>query len=347
MDAEAKLAEQRLSVLDMALVLGSVSEACKQRGMSRTQFYEWKKRFQEQGVAGLVDLPPVHKTHPQTTPEDVVERVLALSAEQPKWGCVRLSAMLRVNGINISSVTVQNILIKHGLASHYDRLLALEKRALENGIELQPEQVRWLEKNNPCFRERHVESGCPGELISQDTYYVGHLKDIGKVYMQTAVDTFGSYAFGRLYTAKLPECAAHLLHNDVLPFYRALGIPVSAVLTDNGKEFCGTENHPYELYLSLNDIEHRNTRVRRPQTNGFVERFHRTVQGEFFSPAFIKNFYPSVEALQADLDIWLVFYNTERPHLGYRNMGRRPMDTINLHLENMETTKSETVRREG
>lgn len=347
MDAKVKLAEQRLSVLELAQALGSVSEACKQRGMSRTQFYEWKKRFQEQGVAGLVDLPPVHKTHPQTTPYDIVEQVLALSADQPKWGCVRLSAMLRLNGINISSVTVQNILIKNGLASHYDRMLALEKRALDNKLELRPEQVRWLEKNNPCFRERHVESSGPGQLLSQDTYYVGHLKDLGKLYMQTVVDTFGSYAFGRVYTAKVPECAAHLLHNDVLPFYRTLGLPVMAVLTDNGKEFCGTESHPYELYLRLNDIEHRNTRVRRPQTNGFVERFHRTVADEFFTPTFLKNFYTSVEALQGDLDAWLMYYNTERPHLGYRNMGRRPIDTITRYLTNMESAALESVREEG
>lgn len=347
MDAKQKVAEQRLSVLELAKVLGSVSAACKQRGMSRTQFYEWKKRFQEQGIAGLVDLPPVHKTHPQTTPDNVVQAVLALSAEQPKWGCIRLSAMLRLNGISISSVTVQNILIKHGLASHYDRLLALEKRALEHGIELTAEQVRWLEKHNPCFRERHIESSRPGELLSQDTFFVGHLKGLGKLYMQTVVDTFGSYAFGRIYPAKLPECAAHVLHNDVLPFYRSLGIPVTSILTDNGKEFCGTESHPYELYLQLSEIEHRHTRVRRPQTNGFVERFHRTVQDEFFTPAFIKTFYVSVEALQAELDAWLKFYNTQRPHLGYRNMGRRPIDTIKQYLPNVETAASGNVREEG
>ena len=111
------------------------------------------------------------------------------------------------------------------------------------------------------------------------------------------------------------------------------------MLTDNGREFCGTDSHPYEVYLALNDIEHRRTRVRRPQTNGFVERFHRTVLDEFFRSAFRTTFYETVEALQQDLDTWLRHYNTERPHRGYRNLGKRPIDTVNAYLE--------TVRQEA
>ena len=124
------------------------------------------------------------------------------------------------------------------------------------------------------------------------------------------------------------QAAVAVLHNDVLPFYRTLDLPVGAVLTDNGREFCGTENHPYELYLDLNGIEHRRTKVRSPKTNGFVERFNGTVLDEFFRVKMRETFYDSVEALQADLDAWLVHYNTERPHLGYRNMGRRPVETV-------------------
>ncbi len=155
---------------------------------------------------------------------------------------------------------------------------------------------------------------------------------MGKVYLHSLVDTFGSYAFGFLHTSKQPEAAVSLLHNDVLPFYREREIPVAKVLTDNGREFCGTENtrqtHPYELYLQLNDIRHKRTKVRSPRTNGFVERFHRTVLDEFFRQAFRTKLYTGVEELQADLDAWLVYYNAERPHQGYRNMGRRPMDTV-------------------
>lgn len=309
--AEVKLAYQRLSILELAEALGNVSEACRQRGMTRTQFYEYKKRFQTHGLEGLKDLPPIHKSHPQ-------------------WGCVKLSDLLRLRGVSVSSPTVQNILIKQVLGQKYDRLLEVERRHLEEGLELTAEQLAALEKNNPCFRERHVESSRPGELLSADTTSFGTLEGMGRVYLHTVVDTYGSYAFGYLHTTKQPEAAALLLHNDVLPFYRDRQLPVAAVLTDNGREFCGREMHPYELYLALNDIDHRRTPIRSPQTNGFVERFIRTVKEEFFELALRQTFYDSVAALQADLDAWLVHYNTERPHRGYRNMGRRPIDTVNL-----------------
>jgi transposase InsO family protein len=336
-DPATKLAHKRLSVLQLAESLGSVSEACRRGGMDRTSFYEYKRRFQTHGLEGLKDLPPIHKSHPQTTPPEIVERVIALSLEHPTRGCVFLSDRLKLEGISVSSPTVQNILIKNGLGSRYERLLKLEERAATQEIELTAEQVALIEKNNPCFRERHVESSRPGELLAQDTFYVGRLKGVGKVYLHVIVDTYGSYAFGFLHTTKQPEAAVAVLHNDALPFYAARDIPVAAVLTDNGREFCGTDMHPFELYLQLNDIEHRLTRVRRPQTNGFVERFNRTVLDEFFRTAFRTTLYESVEALQADLDAWLLTYNTERPHHGYRNMGRRPIDTVTSYIENRRT----------
>jgi len=339
MDAAEKVARHRLSVLELAEALGNVSEACRRRGMTRTQFYEYRRRFQLYGLEGLKDLPPVHKSHPQTTPPEVEAEIIALSLEHPAWGCHRLSDMMRLRGRPVSGPTIQNILARHGMATMYDRLLKLEERAASEPIELTAEQVALIEKANPCFRERHVESRRPGELLAQDTFFVGTIKGVGKVYLQAVVDTYSSYAFGFLHTGKLPECAVAVLHNDVLPFYRDLGLTVEAILTDNGREYCGNEAHPYELYLALSDIEHRRTKVGRPQTNGFVERFNRTALDEFFRKAFRERFYDSVEALQADLDAWLLHYNTERPHRGYRNMGRRPIDTINLYLE--------SVRQEG
>jgi len=184
-----------------------------------------------------------------------------------------------------------------------------------------------------------VESSRPGELLCQDTFYVGHLKGVGKLYMQAVVDTYGSYAWAYLHTGKLPEHAALILHNDVLPQYRAWGIRVEAILTDNGREFCGRDSHPYELYLALNDIEHRRTDVGRPQTNGFVERFNRTVLDEFLRPAFRQTFYDSVEHLQKDLDEWLKYYNYERAHQGYRNRGKRPFDTVKPFIKKSSRKK--------
>jgi transposase InsO family protein len=335
MKAEEKVARQRLSVLELAETLGNVSEACRQRGMVRSQFYEYKKRFQEQGLAGLKDLPPIPKDHPFTTAPEVVERILALSMDHPSWGCVKLSDWLKLQGLSVSSPTIQNILIKHDLGQKYQRLLELERRHLQEGLALTEEQVKAIEQANPCFRERHVESARPGELLCQDTFTVGRLKGIGRIYLHTVVDTYGSYAFGFLHTSKRPEAAVAVLHNDVLPFYQAQELPVEAVLTDNGREFCGTDAHPYELYLDFNDLEHRRTQVRKPQTNGFVERFHRTVKEEFFEVAFRQKFYESVDTLQADLDDWLTHYNTERPHQGYRNLGRRPIETVDLYLKSV------------
>jgi len=339
MKAEHKLARQRLSVLELAEALGNVSEACRRRGLSRTQFYEYKRRFQTHGIEGLKDLPPVHKNHPMTTPEEVQEKIVALSLSHPAWGCNRVSDQLKLEGISVSAPTVQNILNKEGLGTRYERWLKLEEKTAERKVELTAEQVAFIEKQNPCFKERHVESARPGELLNQDTFFVGHLKGVGKVYLHAVVDTYSSFAFGFLHVSKQPEAAVAVLHNEALPFYAERGLKVEHLLTDNGREFCGSESHPYRIYLQLNEIEHRTSKVRRPQTNGFVERFNRTALDEFFREAFRNKLYESVEVLQRDLDEWLHYYNRERPHQGYRNMGRRPIERIEDYLE--------TVREEG
>ena len=196
----------------------------------------------------MKDLPPIHKSHPQTTPPETVEKIRALALKHPAYGCTRHEAMLALEGIPVSSITIQKILHDLGLGTKIDRWLALEAQNAEKAIEITSEQAAFLEKMNPCFRERHVESSAPGELLSADTFFVGSLKGVGKVYLHAVVDTYGSYAFGFLHVSKQPEAAVAVLHNDVLPFYRNLDLPVKAVLTDNGREFCGTERHPYELW---------------------------------------------------------------------------------------------------
>jgi transposase InsO family protein len=331
-DANAKLAHRRLTVLELAERLGNVAEACRRGGIDRTSFYDWKRRFQLEGLDGLKDLPPIAKSHPMTTPPEVVARIAALALAHPAYGCNRLEALLALEGRRLSAITIQKILNDKGLGTRHERWLALERENADQVIELSPEQAAFLEKLNPCFKERHVESERPGQLLSADTFMVGTLKGIGRVYLHAVVDTFGSYAFGFLHVSKQPEAAVAVLHNDVLPFYARLDLPVGAVLTDNGREFCGTERHPYELYLALNDIEHRKTKAGSPRTNGFVERFNGTVLDEFFRPKMRSQLYESVEALQADLDAWLHHYNHERPHLGYRNHGRRPWDTVELFV---------------
>lgn len=328
MDAETKVARQRLSVLELAARLGNAAEACRRRGVDRSSFYGWKRRFQAHGLDGLKNLPPIHKSHPQTTPAEVAERLLVLAMEHPAYGCNRLEALLMSEGTRVSAITIQKILNDHELGTREQRWLALERCNAEQAIGLSQEQIAFLEKQNPCFRERRVASRQPGELLCQDTFFVSGCERIGKVYLHAVVDTFSSYAFGFLDIAKQPAAAVAVLHNDVLPFYRQFGLSIGAVLTDNGREFCGTGGHPYELYLAVNEIKHHRMPVCSPLTNGFVERFNGTVFHEFFRGAVREKLYGDVDSLQADLDAWLYRYNHEHPHLGYRNRGRKPWDVV-------------------
>lgn len=329
MTAKEKVAQRKLSMLQLAEKLRNVSEACRVMGYSRQQFYEIKRSFQTHGFDGLIDRPPIPRTMPTRTAPELEKRVLDLSIEHPAWGQQRICDELALRGVQLCAATIRNIRVREGLESRYKRLLALEERTCGKEIELTEEQIRLLEKHNPAFRERNVESPHPGYLLCQDTFYVGHLKGVGRVYLQAVVDTFGSFAFAKLYTSKLPITAADLLYDRVLSFYQAEGAAVSAILTDRGTEFKGKlDSHPYELFLQLNDIEHRLCKVGTPRTNGFVERFNRTILDEFFREAFRKKFYSSVDELQADLDTWLHHYNHERPHRGYRNLGRRPYETF-------------------
>lgn len=331
-EAASKRAQWRLDVLLLAQATGSVTEACRRHGISRTQFYEYRRRFEARGVEGLRDLPPVHKSHPQTTPPEFVEKIMALSMENPAWGCARLSERLRVMGAPVSSPTIQKILLANDLGSRYQRLLRLEEKTLNGEMEPTGKQVEAIEQANPCYRERHVESSHPGELLAQDTFFVGHVNGIGKLYMQAVVDTYGSYAFGYLHSGKCPEHGAEAIHNHVMPQYEEWGIVVSAILTNGSGQYCGRDQHPFEFYLAFNDIEHRTTGAKRPQKNGFVERFRRTLLDEFLRPSLRQKRYGSIEALQQELDAWLKYYNGERPHRGYRNMGKRPVDTVTDYL---------------
>jgi transposase InsO family protein len=339
MTAREKVAHRKLTLLELAEKLHSVSQACRFIGYSRSQFYEIKRAFQLYGFEGLTDQAPMPKSFPSKLPAVVAERVVQLALEYPSNGARRLSLLLQQEEIHVSVSTVYNILCRHQLNTRYRRYLALEERHAAEPLPLTVEQIKALESYNPCFRERHVESLYPGYLLCQDTFYVGQLKGVGKLYLQALVDTYGSLAFGKLYTSKEPVTAVDLLYHLVLPFYAEQQVPVMAILTDRGTEFKGRPHHPYELFLALNTIEHRLCKVRTPRTNGFVERFHRTALDEFFRLTFRKKFYHDLEELQADFDAWLAYYNHKRPHLGYRNMGRTPMETfaLNKHLAAAKT----------
>jgi transposase-like protein len=226
MTAEKKLAQKRLTLLQVAEKLRNVSEACRRHGVSRSQFYEYKRSFQERGLEGLIDRPPIPKTFPNETPTEIRRKVIELSLVHPAWGAVRISDTLRLENIGVSASTVRNIWLKEDMETRYKRLLRLEEEKNGQDVELSEEQIKLLEKANPCFRERKVESPYPGYLLCQDTFLVGTIKGVGRIYLQALVDTYGSYAFGKLYTSKLPETAVDLLYDRVLPFYVQQGLKV-------------------------------------------------------------------------------------------------------------------------
>ncbi|EKB1965889.1 helix-turn-helix domain-containing protein [Vibrio parahaemolyticus] len=174
-----------------------------------------------------------------------------------------------------------------------------------------------------------IETAHPGYLGSQDTFYVGNLKGVGRIYQQTFVDTYSKVAFAKLYTTKTPITAADMLNDKVLPFFEAHELPMLRILTDRGTEYCGrVEQHDYQLYLAINDIDHTKTKAMSPQTNGICERFHKTILNEFYQVTFRKKLYGSMEELQKDLDEWMDYYNNHRTHQGKMCCGRTPIETL-------------------
>lgn len=321
-----KVARRKLSLLELATDMQNVSKACRLMGYSRQQFYEIRRQYQTHGAGGLVDrLPGARGPHPNRVSEETEKAVLEHCLAQPTQGCLRVAQELALKGIQISSTGVRGVWGRHGLLSKHERLLRLERAVREDQFTITEEQAMTLERFSPEFRERHIEVKKTGELVAVDTFFVGSLKGVGKVYLQSVLDCFSRYAWGRLYTSKLPVTAIHVLNTDVLPYFEAHGATVQTILSDNGREFCGRpDNHPYELFLQLEGIEHRTTKVRRPQSNGFIERLHRTLLDEHFRIAGRTKWYETIEEMQKDLDVYLVQYNTKRPHQGRMMHGKTP-----------------------
>ena len=330
MTALSQSTRRKLSLLQLAEELGNVSKACRIMGYHRDTFYEVRRAFQVGGVAGLVEERRGPKgPHPNRVSEEVEEKILAYALEHPTHGQQRVANELRLQGMNVSPAGVRGVWMRNGLETRHRRLLRLEQHAQEDTFVLSEEQIELLERHSVDFRCRHVESQRPGELLNQDTFYWGTLKGVGKVYVQVVVDTFCSLAFAKIYTSKMPITACDLLYARVLPFYEALGVEIGAVLTDNGREFCGKpDSHPFELLLALEGIEHRTTKVRSPQTNGFVERMNRTLLDECFRVEGRKTWYVTPDEIQRDLDRFLAYYNLERSHQGYRLRGRTPAQAL-------------------
>lgn len=347
MTTSKKIARRKLSLLELASELSNVSKACSIMGYSRQQFYEIRRQYQTYGSEGLLDrLPGAKSPHPNRVDPEVESAILAYSLSFPTHGCLRVAQQLALQGIQVSSGGVRGVWSRHSLLTKHERLLRLEKEVGQQEIKLTDEQVRLLERFSPEFRERHIEAWHTGDLVAVDTFYVGVLKGVGRIYLQSAIDCHSRYAWGRLYTTKLPVTAVHLLNEDVLPTFEQHNARITTILSDNGREYCGRpDRHPYELFLQLEGIKHRKTKVRRPQSNGFVERLHRTLLDEHFRIMGRKKWYESVEEMQKDLDTYLNQYNRERPHQGRNMNGRTPYKAFTEGLPKTENEgKMETQK---
>ncbi len=321
----------KLGLLNLARELGNVAKACRIMGVSRDTFYRYQAAVEEGGVAALVGTSRRRPIPRNRTDEASEAAIVAFAVDYPAFGQERASNELRKCGITISAGGVRCVWLRHGLETFRKRLAALERKlAQDGGLVLTEAQVSALErKREDDVACGEIETLHPGYLGSQDTFYVGTLKGVGRIYQQTFVDTYSKWTAAKLYTDKRPITAADLLNDRVLPALEEQGMGLLRVLTDRGTEFCGTaEHHEYELFLAINDIEHTKTKARHPQTNGICERFHKTILHEFYQVAFRKKIYSSIDELQADLDAWIEHYNKQRTHQGKMCCGRTPWDTL-------------------
>jgi transposase InsO family protein len=330
LENNVRIIKHKVGLLNLAEELGNVSRACKTMGLSRDTFYRYKTAVEQGGVENLFDKSRRQPNLKNRVDELTEQSVLTHAIDYPAHGQLRVSNELRKAGVFVSPSGVRSIWLRHGLANFKDRLKVLEAKVAEQGLILTEAQVAALEKKRQDDEfNGEIDTAHPGYLGSQDTFYVGTFKGVGRVYQQTFVDTYSKVAFAKLYTTKTPITAADLLNDKVLPFFTEEQLPMLRILTDRGTEYCGrAETHDYQLYLAINDIEHSKTKVRSPQTNGICERFHKTILQEFYQVALRKNLYNELATLQKDLDDWLDYYNNQRTHQGKMCCGRTPMATL-------------------
>ncbi len=304
----------RLRVLREAQRSGNVSATCRRYDVSRTVFYRWRARLARYGPSGV---HPTRRTaRPGRPPELSVadeRRVIAEALAWPTRGPQWVSDRLALQGLIVAPVTVWRALRRVGLNHRLARLAVLEDHSATTGL--------LTERTARRHRGRHVAAAQPGDLCSLDGFYIGKLKGVGKVWQLTGCDCASSFGWARVVVGEVTAARmAAFLTDVVLPGYRAAGWHLKRVLTDNGKEFKAS----FVTTCADRQARHTRTKPRHAWTNGFVERLQGTILHEHWRVEFRRHYFRSARALQRSLDRFLIFYNTQRPHRGYRLRGRTP-----------------------
>ena len=296
----------------------TVMELCERFGRSRTWFYTWVHRFRRYGEEGLRNIERGSPAMPNQTPLDVEMNVLDYIERNPSHGPVRIADELHRTGVSVKPSAVYNVLRRHKLNTRKQRL---EHLRIKNGVVATPAD---LDRDRERAKHRSLDTRYPGHIVGMDVFYAGTLKGIGRIYQFTAIDTYSSYAWAKLYTDKSAVSACDFLMHVVTT---SPHIPIQSVLTDNGKEFTThhpSKNHVFEQALTMQGIRHRLTLVRHPWTNGARERLNRTILEEFYQVAFRTKIYHSLDTLNSDLNQFIHFYNYRRSHHGKRTKGNVP-----------------------